>query len=61
MVYFPARQETAYRCQCCGKWFIRGVVSCAVMHAPGTCCHYGDEPIAAPAILPVTLAPKKTT
>jgi hypothetical protein len=39
MPYFPTRQESAYRCEGCGDWFIPSNVSCCVAHAPGTCCH----------------------
>ncbi len=36
--------ESAYRCQFCGEWFIRGNTSCTVLHGPMTCCHHGDIP-----------------
>lgn len=54
MPYFPKQSETAYRCAGCGGSFVRGNVSCCVAHAPGTCCHYGEKPVAAanPAPLP---------
>ena len=34
-----------YKCDICGGYFLRGNVSCCVIHAPGECCHYGDQPI----------------
>lgn len=45
MAYFPHKSQRAYKCEGCGRWFIKGNVSCCVMHAPGTCCHYGDTPL----------------
>ena len=46
----PVRDETlhdVFRCGICGKTFVRGSpnVSCCVLHAPGTCCHYTDRAI----------------
>lgn len=40
----------AYRCTVCARWFQPKypLVSCAVMHLPGSCCHYGDEPVKEP-------------
>lgn len=32
-------------CKLCDGWYVSPKsykVSCAVAHAPGTCCHYGD-------------------
>lgn len=38
---------SSYTCQTCGKVFKQSahgvVLSCAVAHAPGTCCHYQEE------------------
>ena len=34
-----------YRCGLCGKYFLRGNVSCCVMHPRGECCHYGDREV----------------
>ena len=34
-----------YRCGLCGKYFLRGNVTCCVMHSPGTCCHLGDQEV----------------
>lgn len=50
MPYFPKKQkqETAYKCAGCGQWYLRGNVSCCVLHAPGTCCHYGETPTLPP-------------
>lgn len=44
----PLRNEMLmYRCGVYGKpwWSQRGPmhVSCAVLHSPGTCCHYGER------------------
>lgn len=44
MPYFPRKSESAYKCQGCGQWYIRGNLSCCVAHTPGTCCHYGETP-----------------
>ena len=39
-----------YRCAKCGGAFLSQtgnyVISCAVNHAPGDCCHYGETSIA---------------
>jgi hypothetical protein len=38
-----------YVCPICGKRFRTGpggtIVSCAVIHPPGTCCHYGQTEV----------------
>jgi len=41
-----------YTCGCCEKTYIRGqgLISCAVMHEPGTCCHYDDKEISLTAL-----------
>ena len=46
MAYFPVRDS--YLCPGCGGHFKDGGVRCAVLHAPGTCCHYGDTPLPTP-------------
>lgn len=35
-----------YRCQRCEQWYrrLRVRMMCAVAHAPGQCCHYGETP-----------------
>ena len=49
MPYFPKAEEQApYKCPGCGGWFYRGNMNCAVNHAPGTCCHYGETPTTQP-------------
>ena len=40
--YFPTEQEQEYTCPNCGGRFRPTGLSCCVLHAPGTCCHYGD-------------------
>lgn len=42
MNYFPRQSELTYTCRGCSNTYIKGSISCCVMHAPGTCCHYGD-------------------
>ena len=36
-----------YKCPICNKIYRRQIgpmlMSCGVMHAPGTCCHYGEK------------------
>ena len=48
MPYFPKREEQLYRCQGCGGWFMIGIESCPVLHAPGTCCHKYETPVMPP-------------
>ena len=50
MPYFPMRQETVYRCQGCGRWFTPGMLTCCVLHAPGTCCHMGEMEVMGPHV-----------
>lgn len=53
-MYFPPEKEPVpQKCPGCGKWYIipngpRFV--CAVMHAPGTCCHMGEKEVPEPAV-----------
>lgn len=49
MTYFPPLPEgldEPFQCPGCKKWFRRNPeregVSCAVLHGPGSCCHYSD-------------------
>ena len=42
-------EPVVYRCPVCHGWFRAGNVSCAVAHAPGTCCHLGDTSVPGPA------------
>lgn len=39
MPYFPRREEKAYFCSNCNKWYIPSGLSCRVKHPPGSCCH----------------------
>ena len=41
MQIFP-KQNPIVTCPICKKTFRLGNVNCCVLHAPGTCCHYGD-------------------
>ena len=43
MPYFPKLCDDVYWCEGCGGRFRRSNVSCLVAHAPGTCCHYGED------------------
>ncbi len=53
MPYFPIPPKAVpYKCRGCGIWHWpsgqepggNGMrLSCAVMHAPGTCCHYAEK------------------
>lgn len=55
MTYFPLPAEREpVKCPGCGKWFIspRVGMSCLVLHPPGTCCHYGETEVPAPAKKP---------
>lgn len=52
MTIFSVRETTLlliYKCPICGLIFRRQtgdvIVRCAVNHAPGTCCHYGETQI----------------
>jgi hypothetical protein len=54
-MYFPIEKHDPFQCPKCKQWF--GVrpgprISCAVMHAPGDCCHYGEEQVEAPPLAP---------
>lgn len=48
MTYFPTQEDLVYKCPKCEQWFIQGHERCLVLHAPGTCCHYGDTPCLPP-------------
>jgi hypothetical protein len=48
MPIFPTTEETVYFCKQCKKYFILGNTHCAVLHLPGTCCHYGDTEVSPP-------------
>jgi len=37
--------QDPYRCPTCRGYFLKGNVSCCVMHMAGECCHYGDVPV----------------
>lgn len=43
--YFPTDDERKYQCPGCGGWFIPGMMSCLVIHPPGTCCHKYDTQV----------------
>lgn len=49
--------EAVVACTVCGEWFVVLPIqtSCTVAHAPGTCCHYGQEPVGGRSIV---LTPK---
>ena len=49
-VFPPARENSPIRCPVCGGLFIDNGIRCAVMHAPGTCCHYGDTVVEEPPV-----------
>ena len=53
MTYFPNYriESKPQKCPGCGGWFIYNEhgMSCLVLHAPGTCCHYGETQVSAPA------------
>lgn len=40
------------KCQICGKTYTGGNsnISCLVLHAPGTCCHYGETEVKPPSL-----------
>ncbi len=49
MPYFPPQTApTQYFCPRCNAWFYPGILACCVLHAPGTCCHYGETPAPPP-------------
>ena len=53
MPYFPlANEAREYTCEGCHQRFRipKGGVttSCCVLHAPGTCCHFGEEQLSQP-------------
>jgi hypothetical protein len=48
MPYFPLSSPFEVRwCPNCELWFKRDHLApmCAVLHAPGTCCHYGEKQV----------------
>lgn len=55
-MYFPPEKPQApEKCPGCGKWYVtdgssRSRVSCCVVHAPGTCCHYGEIEVTAEGV-----------
>lgn len=48
---FPVAAGDTWQCSTCGRWYVSTTaqLACAVMHPPGTCCHYGDQEVPAPA------------
>lgn len=53
-MFFESSDSTLvdiYRCRGCQKIFHRQLgptyISCAVMHGPGSCCHYGEKELTA--------------
>lgn len=56
MTYFPPKDTTPPRptkCPGCGKWHIptpsMEMVSCCVLHPPGSCCHYSETEVPPPS------------
>lgn len=51
MTYFPKRESRETKpeqCPGCKAWFLMGArnegMGCLVLHGPGSCCHFHDEP-----------------
>lgn len=64
--------RSTYQCGICLHWFQYDpdtIIRCAVVHGPGTCCHYGEvsveaqmtvpDPIPLQAVPPLTNAPQQ--
>lgn len=39
------RHSHQYKCDKCGKTYIKGALICMVLHLDNQCCHYGDEEV----------------
>jgi hypothetical protein len=55
MTYFPPKDTsppTPEKCRACHRWFVPKpgweMVSCCVMHPPGSCCHYSETEVPEP-------------